>query len=123
MKRPKPTAQARAAGQPFHNPFAHLGSLRAQLRSSGAGQRPSAPNAPARAVIRLERKGRGGKEVTVVEQLDLAAPELVRWHQELKRSLGCGGAVEGNALVFQGDQRQRLRAALLARGVRRITGA
>lgn len=74
-------------------------------------------------MIRLERKGRAGKEVTVVEQLELPAQELARWHQELKRLLGCGGVIEGNALVFQGDQRQRLKDALLARGVRRIAGA
>ena len=29
------------------------------------------PGPPAKAVVRMERKGRGGKEVTVVEQLGL----------------------------------------------------
>jgi translation initiation factor 1 len=71
--------------------------------------------------VRLERKGRGGREVTVVEKLDLGARELDEWLGELKRALGCGGAVEGDALVLQGDARDRVRALLEARGVRKVT--
>ena len=123
MKRSKRTAPGAPVAQPFHAPFARLASLRTQLPSVPAGAERPAPTGPAKAVIRLERKGRSGKEVTVVEQLELSAQELGRWHQDLKRSLGCGGVIEGDALVFQGDQRQRLKDALLARGVRRIAGA
>jgi translation initiation factor 1 len=79
------------------------------------------PFAPARAVVRLERKGRGGKEATVVEKLGLAPAQAERWVKELKASLGCGGAVEGDALVLQGDQRERVKALLERRGVRKVT--
>ncbi len=123
MKRPKPAAGSAPASKPFHNPFAGLQSLKGALPSVPAAESAPAGSAPPRAVVRLERKGRGGKEVTVVEQLDLKPQELARWHQELKRLLGCGGSVEGDALVFQGDQRPRLKAALTARGVRRISGS
>jgi translation initiation factor 1 len=74
-------------------------------------------------VVRFERKGRGGKAVTVVEKLDLAPPELEAWLGELKRALGCGGAVEGDALVLQGDLRARVGALLELRGVRKVTVA
>ncbi len=121
MKRPKQAAPDSSAQEPFHNPFTGLQKLKSTLPD-----RPSPPTPnnepPPKAVIRLERKGRGGKEVTVVEQLQLAPLDLARWLKELKQSLGCGGAVEESALVFQGDQRQRLKDALLARGVRRISG-
>src|SRR3954470_16225008 len=53
--------------KPFHNPF---GALRDKLRDLPAGPAPApslAPKGPARAVVRMERKGRRGKEVTVVE--------------------------------------------------------
>ena len=73
--------------------------------------------------MRFERKGRGGKAVTVVEKLDLAPPELEAWLAELKRALGCGGAVEGDALVLQGDLRARVGALLEARGVRKVVVA
>ena len=78
------------------------------------------PKGPARAVVRMERKGRGGKEVTVVEQLDLKPKDLDRLLKELKNALGCGGAVEGDTLVLQGDQRKRLPAILEGKGVRKV---
>jgi translation initiation factor 1 len=39
----------------------------------------------------------------------------------LKVSLGCGGVLEGDALVLQGDHRERLPAMLEKKGVRRIS--
>jgi translation initiation factor 1 len=87
-------------------------------RGAGAAK---VPVGPARAVIRYERKGRGGKEVTLVEKLGLGAVELEAWCRELKRGLGCGGYVEGGAIVLAGDQRGRLRGLLEARGVRRVS--
>jgi translation initiation factor 1 len=113
---------------PFHNPFAALRGLRAEL-PEGPAAAPPAPStpgpgaapAPARAVVRLERKGRGGKEVTVVEALGLADAAAERWLRELKQALGCGGVREGEALVFQGDHRPRLVALLEARGVRTVS--
>jgi translation initiation factor 1 len=107
--------------KPFNNPF---GALRDQLGSLPAGPAPApppAPKGPARAVVRMERRRRGGKEVTAVEQLDLPARELTRWLKDLKAALGCGGVVEGDALILQGDQRKRLPDLLAARGVRKIT--
>ena len=107
--------------KPFHNPF---GALREKLGDLPAGPAPAPPEpakGPARAVVRMERKGRGGKEVTAVEQLDLPPRELAVWLKDLKAALGCGGAVEGDALILQGDQRTRLPELLAARGVRRIT--
>ena len=83
-------------------------------------ENPSAKG-PARAVVRIERSGRGGKEVTVVEQLGLSNVVMTDWLKDLKTSLGCGGTVESDVLVLQGDQRTRLPALLTARGVRRIT--
>jgi translation initiation factor 1 len=76
---------------------------------------------PARAVVRLERKGRGGKEATLVEKLALPEAALSRWLEEAKRALGCGGSLEDGALVLQGDQRERVARWLEARGVRKVT--
>ena len=72
-------------------------------------------------MVRYERKHRGGKEVTVVDKLDLKAADLERWCRELKQALGCGGSVEDNTIVLQGDQRSRLPSLLTARGVGRVT--
>jgi translation initiation factor 1 len=80
---------------------------------------PSGPG-PARAVIRMERARRGGKEATVVEQLGLAPAELEVWLKALKASLGCGGSIEGESLMLQGDHRKRLPTVLKDRGVRKV---
>jgi translation initiation factor 1 len=68
----------------------------------------------------MERKGRGGRTVTVVEQLGLREPALEALCGELKRALGCGGAVEGEAIAVQGDVRDRVAAWLADRGVRKV---
>jgi translation initiation factor 1 len=116
---------------PFHNPFGVLAPLRgsAPAAPEATPQPPSAkaPTSPAvqgaltRAVVRLERKGRGGKEVTVVEHLALRPGDHEVWLKALKAALGCGGLVEDDALILQGDQRSRLPALLRARGVGKVT--
>jgi translation initiation factor 1 len=105
------------------SPFASLEALRGKLP---AGEKPAAapapePKGPARAVVRMERKQRGGKEVTVVEKLGLPPKDLERWCRELKQALGCGGSVEGDSIMLQGDLRQRLPVVLTARGVAKVT--
>jgi translation initiation factor 1 len=111
---------------PFNNPFARLAGERDALPEGPKPEEPTPAAAapargPAKAVVRYERKGHGGKEVTRVEQLGLASEELERWLKALKQSLGCGGRVDGDALMLQGDQRERLPALLTARGVRKIS--
>ena len=75
-----------------------------------------------RAVVRLERTGRGGKEVTVIDHLGLDDVELERWLKAFKTALGCGGIVEDDRLVLQGDQRDRVRRLLTERGVKKVSG-
>jgi translation initiation factor 1 len=74
----------------------------------------------ARVVVRRERKGYGGKTVTRVEGLAGSARELEAAVRDVKRALGCGATLEGSDVVVQGDQGERLRAFLAARGVRKI---
>ena len=116
--------------KPFHNPFGALADLRGRLPDAAKPPEPQpvAANNPAsgarsipRAVVRLERSGRGGKEVTVVEHLALSPADRETWLKDLKSALGCGGVLEGDALVLQGDQRKRLPKLLESRGVRKIT--
>jgi len=125
MSKRRATPEAPPA-RPFNDPFARLRE-RLPEPPSGAGAGPTAPPpeaaAPARAVVRLERKGRGGKEATVIEKLALSPSALEGWANALKRALGCGGCVEGDALVVQGDQRERVARWLEARGVRKVVRA
>ena len=118
---PPPQPPARST-----SPFAGLEALRGSLPASpptspGAAAAAVVPRGPARAVVRMERKGRGGKEVTVVDKLGLRPTELEAWCRDLKHALGCGGAVDGELIVLQGDLRTRVPAVLTARGVARVT--
>jgi translation initiation factor 1 len=110
--------------KPFNNPFGALGGLREAL-PTGPEPKVTAPKQklPARAVVRLERAGRRGKEVTVVEHLELSVAEREAWLKDLKSALGCGGALEEEALVLQGDLRERAAKWLEKRGVKKVTVA
>jgi translation initiation factor 1 len=65
------------------------------------------------AKLRMEKKGRGGKTVTVVDGLPRNAAFLKDLCQELKRACGTGGAVLEDGVELQGDLRERLRELLL----------
>lgn len=124
-KREAPPPPA-APAAPFNSPFAKLAERKADVPAAPVRTAPPPPPKPAkpppaRAVVRIERKGRGGKEATVIEKLALPPRELDAWADALKRSLGCGGAVEEGAIVVQGDQRERVRKWLEAKGVGKVT--
>jgi translation initiation factor 1 len=102
------------------SPFAALEKLRGSV-PPGPAPAPVVIKGPARAVVRIERKGRSGKEATVIEKLGLTPVVLESWCKELKHALGCGGAVDGDAIILQGDLRQRLPGLLTAKGVAKVT--
>ena len=68
------------------------------------------------AKLRLERKGRGGKTVTVVDGLPRNATFLKELSRDLKRACGTGGSVFDTGVEIQGDMRERVRDVLLQKG-------
>lgn len=70
---------------------------------------------PARIVakLRIEKKGRGGKIVTVVDGLPRNDRFLKDLCSELKRACGTGGSVSDGTVELQGDLRDRVRECLL----------
>jgi translation initiation factor 1 len=71
------------------------------------------------AKLRMEKKGRGGKTVTVVYDLPDNATFLEELSRELKRACGTGGTVADGApgsIELQGDLRERVREVLLKKG-------
>lgn len=63
-------------------------------------------------IVRLDRKGRGGKLVTVVEGLPLQPKEREDLLRRLKARLGTGGTIRDASLEIQGDHCDALMAAL-----------
>ena len=68
------------------------------------------------AKLRMEKKGRGGKTVTVVYGLPQNDAFLKELAGELKRACGVGGSVGEDGIELQGDLRDRVRAALEKKG-------
>jgi len=84
-------------------------------REKRADHDPTATVAPAkrRTIVRLDRKGRGGKSVTVIEGLQLSGEDSEKLLQQLKVKLGTGGTVKKNAtLEIQGDHCDAVMAEL-----------
>jgi translation initiation factor 1 len=68
------------------------------------------------AKLRMEKKGRGGKTVTVVYGLPRNAAFLKDLTQELKRTCGTGGAATEDGVELQGELRERVRDVLQKKG-------
>lgn len=62
--------------------------------------------------IRRETKGRKGAGVTLISGIPLADKELKELHRTLKQLCGVGGSVKDGVLELQGDQREKVLAAL-----------
>ncbi len=68
------------------------------------------------AKLRMEKKGRGGKTVTVIYDLPNNAEFLKQLCGELKKACGCGGSTTDNTIELQGELRDRVRAHLEKKG-------
>lgn len=69
-------------------------------------------------VLRMEKAGRGGKVVTVIDGLPKNADFVAKLAAELKRSCGSGGTAKETSVEIQGEHRDRLRPLLAAKGWR-----
>lgn len=78
------------------------------------------PNLPDDGVIRvfLERKGRGGKAVSVLRGVQSHPAGKKELAKKLKGKLGTGGAVKEGNIEIQGDHRDRIVELLTEMGYR-----
>jgi len=81
-----------------------------------AAQRAASPVAGGPVRVSRESKGRGGKTVTLVRGLPLAAAELEALGKRLRSHCGSGGTAKDGVLEVQGDHCERVLAWLLANG-------
>lgn len=103
------------------SPFASLASLRDSLPDGPASPTPAPePSGSAPGLCRLfyERKGRGGKEVTIIEVEGRDDAHVAALAAELKKRLGAGGSARAAEILLQGDRRERLRDLLPKLGYR-----
>ena len=62
--------------------------------------------------ISRETKGRGGKAVTVINGFPVPPAELKAISKTLKHKCGVGGAIKGEQIEIQGDQRATCKSIL-----------
>ena len=68
-------------------------------------------------VVRLSRKGRGGKIATTIEGITDGHKAALK---ALKRELGTGGHLDDQVVVVGGDQVERVCAWLAEQGARKV---
>ena len=120
------------AAEVTNTPLAEL------LRAKGYSEKipPTAPASPtptsapdqadrllARAgklVLRREKKGRGGKTVTLLSGLELHPAGYEEVAKALRKGLGCGSSVEAKTIVLQGDIQERAETWLRAHGATKV---
>jgi translation initiation factor 1 len=82
------------------------------------GVRPAVNPSHQKVIVRLDRKRRGGKSVTVVEGLVIPIKEREALLKRLKAGFGAGGTVKGSSLEIQGDHCDALLTRLANMGYR-----
>ena len=76
------------------------------------GQDETLPPSQQRLHVRMERSGRGGKTVTVVDNFVGTDDDLQDLGRTLKTKCGVGGSVKDGQIIIQGDFRERVTALL-----------
>jgi translation initiation factor 1 len=68
--------------------------------------------------VSLDKKGRGGKTVTLVTGLSGGEDQLRELASEMKRRCGTGGTLKDGNIEIQGDHRDLLIEILKAKGIK-----
>ena len=113
---PSPEEQKRAALSKEDQKL--LEAFGGQSLSVGGAGTPGKPRGP-RVSFNIQRKGKGGKTVTLVyglQELELA--EQMSMCSQIQKGLGTGARFEDGILQIQGDQRERAKEWFANRGFR-----
>jgi translation initiation factor 1 len=89
-------------------------ACRQPLAACVCGQAAPVADGPVR--VSRESKGRGGKTVTLVRGLPLAADALAALGKQLRSACGSGGTVKDGVIEIQGDHAERVLALLAGQG-------
>lgn len=108
------------SGKPFDALKSLMGTLPDGPENTLAGkEKAPRPNAAQTVTLYYERKGRGGKEATIIVCPDtMTDDETAELGAALKKAIGTGGSIRGNEILLQGDRREALRKRLAAMGYR-----
>ncbi|MDQ2721493.1 MAG: translation initiation factor [Bacteroidota bacterium] len=66
--------------------------------------------------IKLDKKHRGGKVVTIIEGFSMAEKDIESLARQLKSFCGTGGTAKGKEIIIQGDQCEKVLQWLIKKG-------
>ena len=72
----------------------------------------SLPSTQQTAIIQRTSKGRGGKVVTLVQNLHLSPDDHKAMMKHLKQTCGTGGTIKDGVIEIQGDHREKIAGVL-----------
>ncbi len=79
---------------------------------------PNLPTAQQKVIVRLDRKARRGKSVTIIEGVQLPQKKMHSLLKQLKSKLGTGGAIKESSIEVQGEHCDKIMARLEEMGYR-----
>jgi translation initiation factor 1 len=125
-KRTKEHVDPRGDQPTSANPFASLANLRDGLpagevtEDAASVDLPSSGTFASKVVLSRQRKGHGGKTVTVLSGVLLSNEPRAEFMRELGKALGTNVRDHGDDIILAGDQRERAKPWLEARGAKRV---
>ena len=66
--------------------------------------------------VELDKKGRNGKQATLISGFEGTDEELKKLAAELKKVCGVGGSTRDSEILIQGDQREKITSLLTNMG-------
>lgn len=74
------------------------------------------PPSRQRLIVRIDRRGRAGKQVTLIEGFKGSSDDLAALAKTLKVKCGVGGTAKDGEITIQGDLRDKITALLSSMG-------
>ena len=87
-----------------------------QYQTEGEQEAETLPPAKQRLIVGIDRRNRGGKQVTLVSGFVGKADDLKELGRALKTKLGVGGSAKDGEITIQGDFRDKVVSILQAMG-------